>query len=87
MGEEKELYKNLKPFLNCKDYTVSGESFKVMKNQKYDLLVTTPIPVDLEKYYKSTVWDYNNNLEVQKTNIVNISIKETRFSAGCLDFL
>lgn len=65
MTKEKELYKNLKPFLNCKDYTVSGELFKVMKNQKYDLLVTTPVPVDLEKYYKSD--NYISHTDSKKT--------------------
>jgi 2-polyprenyl-3-methyl-5-hydroxy-6-metoxy-1,4-benzoquinol methylase len=53
MGEEKEFYKHLKPFLNCKDYTVSKEMYKVMLNEQYEMLVTTPVPADLENYYKS----------------------------------
>ena len=52
MGEEKEFYKHLKPFLNCKDYTVSKEMYKVMLNEQYEMLVTTPVPADLENYYK-----------------------------------
>ena len=53
MMEEREFYKDLKPYLNCKDHTVSGEYYEVMKNLKYDMLVTSPVPVDLENYYKS----------------------------------
>jgi len=50
---EKEFYKNLKPFLNCIDYTVSEESYEVMKNEVYDMLVTSPVPSNLDKYYLS----------------------------------
>ena len=50
---EKEFYKNLKPFLNCIDHTVSKESYEVMKNEEYDMLVTSPVPNNLEKYYAS----------------------------------
>jgi 2-polyprenyl-3-methyl-5-hydroxy-6-metoxy-1,4-benzoquinol methylase len=56
MGEEKEFYKHLKPFLNCKDYTVSKEMYKVMLNEQYEMLVTTPVPADLENYYKSEAY-------------------------------
>ncbi len=50
---EKEFYKNLKPFLNCIDYTVSKESYEVMINEDYNMLVTSPVPNNLEKYYAS----------------------------------
>lgn len=53
MENEKELYNNLKPFLNCKDFTVSGDSFEVMQNEEYKMLVTSPVPADLQSYYKS----------------------------------
>jgi len=53
MGKEKDLYKGLEPFLNCKDHTVSLETYEIMINEKYDLLVTSPVPVDLSEYYKS----------------------------------
>ena len=45
------------------------KSYGIQYNDKYYLADDSKS--DLEKYYKSTVWDYNNNLEVQKTNIVN----------------
>jgi len=56
MGIEKDLYKGLEPFLNCKDYTVSKETYEVMINRKYDLLVTSPVPEDVSEYYKSDAY-------------------------------
>lgn len=53
MNNKKELYKDLKPFLNCIDYTVSKESYEVMLNKEYDMLVTSPVPSNLETYYLS----------------------------------
>lgn len=53
MGGYKILHKNLKPFLNCKDYIVSGETYEVMINEAYDMLVTSPVPLNLEEYYNS----------------------------------
>jgi 2-polyprenyl-3-methyl-5-hydroxy-6-metoxy-1,4-benzoquinol methylase len=53
MGKEKDFYKNLEPFLDCKDYTVSGEVYQVKKHVGFDLLVTVPVPKNIAKYYKS----------------------------------
>jgi len=53
MKEENRFYQNLKPFLSCKDFTVSGETYEVKLNKEYDFLVTTPIPFNLERYYES----------------------------------
>ena len=50
---DKEFYRNLKPFLNCIDHTVSKESYEVMRNEDYDMLVTSPVPNNLERYYAS----------------------------------
>ena len=65
MGKEKEFYKGLQPFLSCKDYTVSGESYEVMINQSYEMLVTSPVPVDLENYYESE--DYISHTDSKKS--------------------
>ena len=65
MGKEKELYKGLKPFLNCKDYTVSGETYEVMINSKYDMLITSPVPSDLINYYVSN--DYISHTDSKKS--------------------
>lgn len=64
MSKEKEFYKNLHPYLNCIDYTVSNESYEVMHNKEYDMLVTSPLPSNLEKYYKSE--DYISHTDGSK---------------------
>ena len=53
MAKEEYFYQSLHPFLNCKDHTVSGEEYQVMTNAAYDMLVTNPVPENLEDYYKS----------------------------------
>ncbi|ARV15745.1 class I SAM-dependent methyltransferase [Polaribacter sp. SA4-12] len=65
MGRKRELHKGLEPFLNCKDYTVSGETYEVMFNPDYDMLITSPVPVDLENYYKSE--DYISHTDSKKS--------------------
>lgn len=65
MEHEKELYDNLKPFLNCTDFTVSNEGFEVMLNKKYKMLVTSPVPTSLEEYYKSDA--YISHTDSKKT--------------------
>ncbi|WP_159949662.1 class I SAM-dependent methyltransferase [Polaribacter septentrionalilitoris] len=65
MGKKRDFHKRLKPFLNCKDFTVSGESYEVMFNEEYDMMVTSPIPVDLENYYKSE--DYISHTDSKKS--------------------
>lgn len=53
MPNKINFYKNLKPYINCKDYTVSNEVFQVMKNEEFDMLVTAPVPKNLGSYYES----------------------------------
>ena len=53
MSKEIDFYSNLQPFLECKDYTVSGEEYQVMLNKEFDMLVTNPVPKNLGDYYKS----------------------------------
>ena len=53
MKKKIDFYKNLEPFLECKDYTVSGEIYQVKKNTEFDMLVTVPVPKNLGDYYKS----------------------------------
>ena len=65
MKNSKTLHTGLIPFLNCIDYTVSKDGFEVMKNEKYDMLVTSPIPVNLSDYYKSD--DYISHTDSKKT--------------------
>jgi 2-polyprenyl-3-methyl-5-hydroxy-6-metoxy-1,4-benzoquinol methylase len=65
MSEKRQLHNGLEPFLNCKDYTVSGETYEVMFNSSYDMLVTSPVPVNLEEYYKSE--DYISHTDSKKS--------------------
>lgn len=53
MENKIDFNKNLEPFLECKDYTVSGESYNLMLNNDFDMLVTKPVPANLAAYYKS----------------------------------
>ena len=65
MDDQKELYTNLTTLLNCKDNTVSGEHFEVMAHKEYEMLVTSPVPKNLEKYYKSE--SYISHTDSKKT--------------------
>ena len=65
MDDQKELYINLTTLLNCKDNTVSGEYFEVMEHEEYEMLVTSPVPKNLEKYYKSE--SYISHTDSKKT--------------------
>ena len=74
------FYKNLIPFLECKDYTVSNELYQIQKNEEFEMLVTTPVPEDLENYYKSE--DYISHTDSKKTffdkvyqSVKNITLK------------
>ena len=53
MSNKIDFYKNLQPYLECKDYTVSGDVYQVQLNKEFEMLVTTPVPKNLEDYYKS----------------------------------
>ena len=65
MKKEKALYKDLIPFMSCIDYTVSKESYELLKNPTYEMLVTLPVPSDLENYYKSE--DYISHTNANKS--------------------
>jgi 2-polyprenyl-3-methyl-5-hydroxy-6-metoxy-1,4-benzoquinol methylase len=65
MDNQKELYINLTKLLNCKDNTVSGDYFEVMVNTEYEMLVTYPVPKNIEDYYKSET--YISHTDSKKT--------------------
>ena len=65
MIKKTAFYSNLKPYLKCKDYTVSDENYELMFNKEYEMLVTTPVPEDLSKYYKSE--DYISHTDSKRT--------------------
>jgi len=53
MKKQPDFYGDLELFLQCKDHAVSQELYDVKRNQTYDMLVTFPVPKNLEEYYKS----------------------------------
>ena len=65
MIKKTAFYSNLKPYLKCKDYTVSDENYELMFNKEYEMLVTTPVPENLSDYYKSE--DYISHTDSKKT--------------------
>ena len=80
MSKDIDFYINLQPFLECKDHTVSAEVYQLMLNDEYDMLVTKPIPENIEKYYKSE--DYISHSDSKKSlfdkvyqSVKNITLK------------
>ncbi|WP_405563952.1 class I SAM-dependent methyltransferase [Polaribacter sp. Asnod6-C07] len=80
MNSKIDFYKDLKPFLDCKDFTVSGEVYQVKKNEEFDMLVTVPVPENLGDYYKSE--DYISHTDSKKSlfdkvyqSVKNITLK------------
>jgi len=60
---------NLEPYISCKDYTVSHETFSIFIDKKNELLITTPQPLieNLGKYYESE--EYISHSNTSKTVI------------------
>ena len=55
----------MKLFLKTKDFSVSGESFELFKDEELDMLVTRPQPENLSKYYESE--DYISHTDSKKS--------------------
>ncbi len=77
--KEKELHRGVIPFLNCKDYLVSKETYEVMLHEKNEMLVTSPIPADLEKYYESEDYQSHHNQEKTLLNFIYNTVKKRSF--------
>ncbi|MHB0755679.1 class I SAM-dependent methyltransferase [Polaribacter sp. M15] len=80
MNNKIDFYKDLQPFLDCKDFTVSGEVYQVKKNEEFEMLVTVPVPENLGDYYKSE--DYISHTDSKKSlfdkvyqSVKNITLK------------
>jgi len=60
---------NLTPLFDCLDNTVSRETFSILKDEKAELLITSPRPEDdeLNKYYESE--DYISHTDSKKSII------------------
>lgn len=77
--KEKELHRGVVPFLNCKDYLVSEETYEIMLNQENEMLVTSPIPADLEKYYDSEDYQSHHNQKKTFLNFIYNTVKKRSF--------
>ncbi|MDY7394684.1 class I SAM-dependent methyltransferase [Aureibaculum sp. 2210JD6-5] len=57
----------LEPYISCKDYTVSRETFLIFIDNESELLITTPQPneEDLGKYYESD--EYISHSDTKKS--------------------
>nr|WP_299345338.1 class I SAM-dependent methyltransferase [Allomuricauda sp.] len=55
----------MKLYLKTKDYSISGEEFQLCHNEELDMLVTQPVPENLEKYYDSK--DYISHTDSKRT--------------------
>ncbi|MCK0108263.1 class I SAM-dependent methyltransferase [Flavobacteriaceae bacterium S0825] len=74
--------KEIKPFLEVKDHSVSGETFQLIVNETYGFLETSPQPTkdQLSEYYKTEDYishtDSKRNLFEKAYHLVrNISLK------------
>ncbi len=63
---------DLEPFLQCKDHSVSRETFTLFRDRKRDLLVTVPQPSEekLPSYYESE--DYISHTDAKRNLIEKI---------------
>ncbi len=77
---EKELHNNTTPYLICLDHLVSNETYEVMKNQHLEMLVTSPIPPDHEKYYDSETYQSHNSSKKTVFNLIYNIIKKRSFN-------
>lgn len=77
--EEKELHRGVVPFLNCKDYLVSHETYEIMLNKHNEMLVTSPIPADLDKYYDSEEYQSHNTSKKTVFNLIYNTVKRISF--------
>jgi 2-polyprenyl-3-methyl-5-hydroxy-6-metoxy-1,4-benzoquinol methylase len=77
--KEKELHRGVVPFLNCKDYLVSDETYEIMLHKENEMLVTSPIPVDLDRYYESEEYQSHHNQKKTFLNFIYNTVKKRSF--------
>lgn len=62
---EQEIKNDKKDGLECRDYLVSGEKFKLIPASEFDILKTQPVPENLDFYYQSE--DYISHTDSAKS--------------------
>lgn len=60
----------MKLYLETKDYTLTGESFKLMHDPVLDMLITEPQPENLGRYYESE--DYISHTDAKRSMVDKI---------------
>ncbi|WP_417884616.1 class I SAM-dependent methyltransferase [Zunongwangia sp.] len=59
----------------CKDHLVSGEKYRLEKLPNYDILKTSPVPEDLDRYYKSEEYISHTDSAETLTDKIYKSVK------------
>lgn len=77
---DKQLHNHTITLFSCKDYLISGEQYQLRKNQQYEMLVTFPIPSNLEKYYDSKEYISHHNSKKTVVHLLYNSIKKWSFN-------
>ncbi|MFY7670667.1 class I SAM-dependent methyltransferase [Tenacibaculum sp. MEBiC06402] len=52
MITQENIITNSSEYIITEDYSLTGEKFQLKKNSEYDMLITNPIPDNLDKYYE-----------------------------------
>ncbi len=68
----------MKLYLKTKDHVVSGETFDLLHDEALDMLVTTPQPEDLTKYYETG--SYISHTDANKTLVDKVYQAIKRYS-------
>ena len=61
MNKNQVLHNHLKPYKKVKDHFLSGEEFDVLYNEDFEMLVTSPVPQNLNSYYDSAAYISHSN--------------------------
>lgn len=73
----------MKLFLKTKDFSVSGESFELLKDEGFDLLITKPQPSDLAPYYDSENYISHTDAKTSFTDRLYQTIKRRNLKNKC----
>lgn len=76
-------HKEFSTFLKCKDYTVSHETFQIVKCQSCELVFTNPRPdhQEIDRYYKSDAYISHSNSTKGLLNFVYQKIRKIAIKA------
>jgi 2-polyprenyl-3-methyl-5-hydroxy-6-metoxy-1,4-benzoquinol methylase len=61
MNKNQVLHNHLTPYKKVKDHFLSGEEFDVLYNEEFEMLVTSPVPENLDSYYDSHAYISHSN--------------------------